>query len=399
MRQLRPIHAIILLGTCGLTTLVTAILGPVLPKMQAHFSGVAGVDYLVPLTVTVPMLMMALLSVIAGALSDRFGRKRMLVGATACYSVFGLAPIWLQSLQSIFLSRVALGVMDAAVMTISSTMIGDYYAGLQREKMQALQTTTAAFLALLLNLLGGYLGEFGWRLPFWLYAVSVPLTFLMIFYLWEPKPHGVSGNTVSSSSDIPGLTFRPWLLAGICAMAVVTGIAFLIPPVHLGFLFNAIGVASSAKIGIAYALNSASIVAGTLIFGWILASRVSVSAQLALSMAVTALGFIMINGAGSYLSLTIAAMVNGLGAGLLLPTVVTWNMRELPFAKRGLGTGAFQSALFFGMFISPVLVVGLQNQLESRAIAVNAVGLAMLAGSAVAAASSFGRRLRRYGRV
>jgi len=120
-----------------------------------------------------------------------------------------------------------------------------------------------------------------------------------------------------------------------------------------------------------------------------------VTAQIALSMAITALGFIMMNGAGSYLSLTIAAMVNGLGAGLLLPTMVTWNMRELPFARRGLGTGAFQSALFFGMFVNPVLVVGLQNQLGSRAIAVAAVGAALLLGSAIAAAKSFGGRLTR----
>jgi hypothetical protein len=40
-RQLRPIHAFILLTTRGLTALVTAILGPVRPKMQAHFAGVA----------------------------------------------------------------------------------------------------------------------------------------------------------------------------------------------------------------------------------------------------------------------------------------------------------------------------------------------------------------------
>lgn len=394
-RQLRPIHALILLTTCGLTALVTAILGPVLPKMQAHFAGVARVDYLVPLTLTVPMLMMAFLSVIAGALSDRFGRKRLLVGATACYSIFGLAPIWLQSLQSIFFSRVALGVMDAVVMTVSTTMIGDYYQGLRRDRMQALQTTTASFLAFLLNLLGGYLGEFGWRVPFWVYAVSVPLALLMAIYLWEPKPHGSSDNTALSAADPPGVTFRPWRLAGICALAFVTGIAFLIPPVHLGFLFNAIGVASSAKIGIAYALNSVCIAAGTLMFGWILAPRVSVTAQIALSMAITALGFIMMNGAGSYLSLTIAAMVNGLGAGLLLPTMVTWNMRELPFARRGLGTGAFQSALFFGMFANPVLVVGLQNQLGSRAIAVSAVGVALLSGSAIAAVKHFGGRLLR----
>jgi MFS family permease len=394
-RQVRPVHAFILLTTCGLTTMVTAVLGPVLPKMQAHFAGVAQADYFVPLTLTVPMLVMAFLSIIAGALSDRYGRKRLLVGAAACYAFFGLAPIWLQSLQSIIISRVALGVMDAALMTISTTMIGDYYIGLRRERMQALQTTTASFLAFLLNLLGGYLGEYGWRVPFYLYAAAVPLAVLMIVYLWEPKPHGSSDNAQLSATDPAGVSFRPRLLAGICALTFITGVVFLIPPVHMGYLFNAIGVSSSAKIGIAYALNSVGVVTGTLIFGWIVASRLSVSAQIALSMAITGFGFILMNGAGTYLSLTIAAMINGLGAGLLLPTMVTWNMRELPFARRGFGTGATQSALFLGMFINPVLVVGLQNELGSRAIAVSVVGFALL----VVAVMAIVRNLSGRGRL
>ena len=83
MRRPRLIHAAILLVTSGLTTLATAILGPSLPRMQAHFSGAAHADYLVPLTLTVPMLAMAALSIFAGSLADRYGRKRMLVWSTA----------------------------------------------------------------------------------------------------------------------------------------------------------------------------------------------------------------------------------------------------------------------------------------------------------------------------
>ena len=381
---LRPIHAVLLLTTCGLTTLVTAVLGPVLPKMQAHFADVPHADYLVPLTLTVPMLMMAFLSIVAGGLSDRYGRKRMLVGAVACYAVFGLAPLWLESLKTIVATRIVLGIMDAALMTISTTMIGDYYQGARRERMQALQTTTASFLAFLLNLLGGYLGEYGWRAPFWLYAVAIPMSVLMAIYLWEPKPHGHAADARLAVQDAPGITFRPWLLAGICVLSFLTGLVFLILPVHLGYLFNAIGVDSPAKIGVAYALNSAGVVSGTLLFGWVISPRLRVAAQIALAMLITGAGFLLMNGAATYAALTLAAVINGLGAGLLLPTMVTWNMRELPAVRRGFGTGAFQSAQFLGMFVNPVVVVGLQNQVGTRAMAVSIVGGALLIGAVIA---------------
>jgi len=390
----RPIHAILLLTTSGLTTMVTAVLGPVLPKMQAHFADVLHADYLVPLTLTVPMLMMAFLSIVAGSLSDRHGRKRLLVGAVACYAVFGLAPLWLQSLWGIVASRVVLGVMDAALMTISTTMIGDYYQGARRERMQALQTTTAASLAFVLNLLGGYLGEYGWRTPFWLYAVAMPMALLMAIHLWEPKPHGRDADERLAAQDVPGITFRPWLLTGICLLSFITGLVFLILPVHLGYLFNAIGVESPAKTGIAYALNSAGVISGTLLFGWVIVTRLRVAAQLALALALTGCGFLLMNDATTYAALTMAAVINGFGAGLLLPTVVTWNMRELPAVRRGFGTGAFQSAQFLGMFVNPVVVVGLQAQVGSRALAVSIVGAVLAVGAVIALACHLGTRGR-----
>ena len=98
MREPRFIQAALLLLTASLTVLVTAILGPSMPAMQAHFKDVPGADYLVPLTMTAPMLMMAGLSVFVGELADRVGRKPLLLGSVMLYAVVGTAPLYLLSL-------------------------------------------------------------------------------------------------------------------------------------------------------------------------------------------------------------------------------------------------------------------------------------------------------------
>lgn len=381
-REPRAIHAAILLVTSGLTTLATAVLGPSLPRMQAHFAATPNADYWVPLSLTVPMLVMAVLSVFAGLLADRVGRKRILVASTALYAVFGTAPLWLPTLPSIFVSRILMGVTEAALMTVSTTMIGDYFAGPRRQKFMSLQTTVASGSAVVLNLLGGVMGEFGWRTPYAVYSVSIPLALLMAVYLWEPQP--ASSRAAAHSSDEPGVTFRPWQLAGICVVSLFVGLTFLIVPIHVGYLFAALGVHSSQSVGLAQALNSLGVVLGTLAFGWIVARRLRVPAQLSLAVAVTGLGFVGMGLATSYWSLTGAVIVNGFGAGLLLPTAVTWNMRELPFARRGFGVGAFQSSLFFGMFLNPVLIVSLEKPLGSRAAGVGCVGVALVAAAVVA---------------
>ena len=356
-RTPRTIHAAILLVASGLTVLVTAILGPSLAKMQQHFAGVPNADYLVPLTMTMPMLVMAILSVCAGALADRFGRKRMLLGATALYAIFGTAPMWLDSLYAILCSRVLIGAAEAVIMTVSTTMIGDYYFGARREKFMALQTTVASASAVAFNIVGGMMGDMGWRAPYCIYFVSLLLAPLMARYLWEPRPGAAEVGQDPHGQEASAVEFRPLLLAGISVVALFAGLAFLIVPVHLAYLMGAIGVQSSAQIGAAAALNSLGVVGGTLLFGWVVAPRLRVAHQLALSIAIAGAGFVMMGAAATYQALTMAAIVNGLGFGVLLPTMVTWNMRELPFSHRGLGTGAFQSCLFLGMFANPIVIV------------------------------------------
>jgi MFS family permease len=380
-RRPGAIHAFILLVTSSLSVLVTAVLGPSLPMMQAHFAGVPHADYLVPLTMMVPMLMMALCSVGFGLLSDRIGRKRLLVGATALYGVFGSAPLVLDSLAAIVASRVALGIAEAALMVVSTTMIGDYWQGAQRQRMVSLQVTVAASSAFVLNNLGGVMAELGWRAPYTVYGASLLLAPLMAAFLWEPLARSPQGPPAARRDDVP---FRPRLLALLCLLGLGTGLVFSIVFVHLGFLFGAIGVTSPTPVGVAYGLNSLGVISGTLLFGWVLARRLEVAAQLAAAAAIAALGFLLMKGADTYAALTIAGVVNGVGCGILLPTMVTWLMRTLPMAQRGLGNGAYQSAQFLGMFINPVVVVGLHDAVGSRGMAVAVVGI-VLAGLALVA--------------
>ncbi len=378
------IQACILLVSAGLSSLATAVLGPTLPKMQEYFRFAADAEYLVPFTLTAPMLVMACLSVFVGLAADKFGRKRILVAATALYAVCGTAPLWLESLRGVLASRVLLGVAEACLMTMSTTMIGDYFTGAKRVKLMSLHTTVAAVSAFVLNIVGGVLGEHGWRAPYTVYAISLPLAVLMAAYLWEPAPGCEAQHTAAAADDIRPLQVRR--LLGIWALTVGVGLAFMTVPVQLGYLFNELGVNSSAQIGLAYALNSVGVIAGTLTFGWVVAPRVPrVAVQLGLAAAVLGLSFLAMSMATTFMGLTLAAMVNGMGAGLILPAVVSWNMRELPFSHRGIGVGAFQSSLFLGMSVNPLCIVYLAKSQGGRGSAVAVLGELLLLAALIAA--------------
>ena len=377
------VQACILLVSAGLASLATAVLGPSLPRMQEYFDSTSDFEYLVPLSLTAPMFVMAGLSVFVGLAADRFGRKRILVSATTLYALCGTAPLWLDTLRGILVSRMLLGVAEACLMTCSTTLIGDYFAGPTRAKLMSLHTTVAAVSAFVLNLVGGVLGEQSWRTPYWVYAVSLPLAALMALNLWEPGP-GPQGNQMGADDGGGGPLNVPRLL-GICILAVGVGLAFMTVPVHLGYLFKEIGVESPARIGFAYALNSVGVIGGTLTFGWVVARRVMrVAMQLALAATVLGASFLALSMATNYAGLTLAAWINGIGAGLIFPAMVTWNMRELPYSHRGIGVGAFQSSLFLGMSINPVVIVSLAKWQGSRAATTAVLGETVLVAALIA---------------
>ncbi|MRW88540.1 MFS transporter [Duganella sp. FT80W] len=382
-RSPRLIQAIILLITSGLTVLVSAILGPNIPQLQEHFSKqIANADQWVPLAVSIPIGVFGLCAIFIGNLADKVGRKNLLVYSTLAYTVLGTMPFYIDNFWAIFASRVALGVFEAALMTASTTMIGDYYQGLKRERMMSLQTTTSSATATVFVAVGAAVGTLGWNAPFAIYALALLLLPLMAIYLWEPVPDNATDKAAVESAEGEQVIFRPRLVALTCAIGFFVGIAFMVVPINLGILYATQGWAPN--IGTGYTLNSAGVMLGTFIFGWVLAGRTSVPLQLCLSLAIGAVGYILMGTAHNADALTTGAIVNGLGCGLLLPTVVTWNMRILPFAKRGLGTGAFQSALMLGMAVSSLILVSMGNVVGSRAVAVAEVGTVMAASAVVA---------------
>ena len=80
---------------------------------------------------------------------DFFGRRTTCIGALVIYSCVGILPLFLQSLTAIIVSRAVLGAMEALVVISSTTLIGDYFHGREREKWLANQTAVASLAILL----------------------------------------------------------------------------------------------------------------------------------------------------------------------------------------------------------------------------------------------------------
>jgi MFS family permease len=385
----RFIHVFLIMAGSCLPIMGGLLIAPILPEIQAHFSGVPRVEYLVPILLTIPALMIAILAPFAGAIVDVLGRRRPLVISLVLYAAFGIAPLWLDSLFSIIVSRAGVGLAEAVIMTCCTTLIGDYYDGEKRSKYLALQMTYVALSASLFLLVGGFLGELGWRAPFWVYGISLLLAPLAHIYLWEPeRKRRTEVEQDQTPGDAAALTFRPLLLFGICGITLITIIAFYVLPVHLAYLLNGLGIRSTRTIGLLASLAAIMKVIGSLIFHRLFIIGFTIPRLLTLSFACSGLGLVLA-AATTMNEVVIGVLINGVGGGLLIPALLTWNMRTLPPERRGLGTGAWTASLFLGQFVNPLVVLRLAEIAGGRAGAAHFIGVGLLVLTGISLAASF----------
>lgn len=380
--------ALLLLGSC-LPVLGGVLIAPVLPRLAEHFSGTANVGLLVPIVLTLPALMIALFSPFAGWLSDRIGRKRLLVLAMIVYGICGPLPLALDDLNAILLSRAGLGLAEAAIMTCCTALIGDYYDGRERMQLLSWQTIVTSLSATAFFMLGGLMGELGWRVPFALYVAGLVFAPLMHLALSEPVRRASSAIRAPSAG---GFALRP--LAVICAMTLLAALGFFIVPVQTGFLLQHIGIDSPQRIGMAIGLGHSAVFLGALVFRRL--SGFGPGLLLALAFVISGVGILLLAHATDYRMAIIAVMVNGLGGGIALPTVLSWALSTLSVEHRGKGTGLFNAGFFGGQFASPLLVMALTAVAGDRVGAVALVGWGLLLAALVSliAPAIAGRRLR-----
>ena len=185
-------------------TVVLAVLGfglliPVLPELVKQFQGGSVVEgsHSYGWLVSSYALMQFIGSPILGSLSDRFGRRKViliaLAGSSIDFVVMAMAP----SLTILFLARMVGGI-TAGVLSTANAYMADVTPPAQRA--QAFGMIGAAFgLGFIIGpLIGGILGSVDIRLPFWVAAAlsaSTGLRFLRAARVARPENRrGFPGN-------------------------------------------------------------------------------------------------------------------------------------------------------------------------------------------------------------
>lgn len=170
---------IFILITVFIDILGLGIIVPVLPGLLEELTAerVSSAAAYGGFLIAVYALMQFVFSPILGNLSDRFGRRPILLasllGLTLDYLLMGFAPtiIWL------FIGRIIAGIMGAAIST-ATAYIADISEKEKRAQNFGLIGAAVGAGFIIGPAIGGHLGEFGTRLPFFAAAALAFINFI-----------------------------------------------------------------------------------------------------------------------------------------------------------------------------------------------------------------------------
>ena len=388
MRRAGALQGILLLLPITMAVMGLVVLVPVLPQLMEQFHAVPGVEFLVPLMLTLPALCVALLAPVAGTVVDFFGRRRTLIGALALYAVVGVLPMFLDSLFAIIVSRVALGIVESAIVTASTTLIGDYFHGESRKRWLANQTALASLSSIPLALLGGALGSLGWRAPFIAYSASILYVIGLALWTWEPQ------KSEQPEAELGGPEARfPWrALVPVALLAVFGGVMFFMMQIQVSnVLSGTYSISSASAIGGYTALAGLCVALGTLLYRGVM--RLPSALQLLVAFGMLGISYVMMNHSQSVTAFAVWLVVNQLGCGMLLPILAVMAMATLPFEMRGRGTGMFMTGWWLGQPLSTQFVALVRNgNGDNLPAALQVFGVLCLGAAAIALASLVLRR-------
>ncbi len=154
---------------------------PEVPQLTALFHTSPG---LVQLTLSLFMLAVGVGQLIIGPLSDRFGRKSIVLLSIALYVLGSIAAAMANSIDFLIFARILQGFGACGMMVSAFAIVRDLSEGNESAQIYSYLNGAIAISPLLAPLAGGYLDvSFGWRAPFFFLAALGIAIFIVISLL------------------------------------------------------------------------------------------------------------------------------------------------------------------------------------------------------------------------
>ncbi len=216
----------VLLSIVALDAAGVGVIFPVLPGLLRRLVGSADVAILYGAVVALYALAQFVCSPILGALSDRFGRRPVLLASIAGATVDYVFMTFTPSVWGLLAGRAIAGVTGANA-AVATSYIADLTDGDRRTRYIGYVNGAYAAGIIIGPVVGGMLGNGGSRLPFLAAAILNGLNLVLTYFTLSESRRAASASTVVRFNPFPGIR-RTLTVAPLIPLVAMYGLIELI---------------------------------------------------------------------------------------------------------------------------------------------------------------------------
>lgn len=250
-----PILFIILL----LTTVEQFAVDVYLPSMPAMSEFFKVPDAMVQLSLSLYMVGFALSPLIAGPITDRYGRRNIILLGLLCLFISTLFCIFTSKIHILLLGRVLMGAACGILVVANQAMVRDSFQGSRLVKVSSYMSMTWSTVPIVAPAIGGYVQHYwDWQGNFILIALYVLLGLVFCFFglketmVKNPRPVNIKAIYPKYLKLLKQHAFLVYVLCTAVTFALTTGFITAAPflfqdtlgfsPVEFGWLALAVAV-------------------------------------------------------------------------------------------------------------------------------------------------------------
>lgn len=367
-----------------LSSLPTFGIDMILPSLSATGADLGAAPADVGLTMSVYLLGLGAALLVYGPVSDRFGRKPVVVFGCALVIIASVGCIFARSLPQLLLFRVLQGAGASGPGMAAVTIVSDLFDGPAARAKMSNVVLAINIVPMIAPTVGAALLAVGsWR-TIYLVPIAGGIVLLGAMAAFNESAR-IDPNTHLSSTAIVSNYLRvlrnPLCVGYLLCNAAAVGAVFAYITGSSLFFINALGL-STYQYGVIFGTSSLSIMIGTLV-NKRLGSRVSPGQMIAIGLALstvmaTSLLVMAITG-GKSIAIVVSVMVSvALSFGLISPNAMNAALQQMPDIA-----GSISAVMVFVQMIaaasSSALVAALFDGRSALSMAVVMVSFCVLA--------------------